>query len=151
MIGAINMIREASVMLILNKDGLILGVSRRDDSSKFGLPGGKLEVHETPMEAGIRETVEETGIKVNSCVEIYKRLEPAGSPNGFPFYTYCFYATDWEGEEKDSEEGIVKWLTVGDLIGNSGAFPEYNLLTLKAFKNLYPKINLRSITDLESL
>lgn len=143
MIGAINMIREASVMLIVNKDGLILGVSRRDDPSKFGLPGGKLELHETPMEAGIRETVEETGIKVNSCVEIYKRVEPAGSPNGFPFYTYCFYATNWEGEPSDSEEGVVKWLKSEDLTGATGAFAAYNLNTLEKFREMFPEVTIK--------
>lgn len=138
-----DLIKKASVMLILNKEGLILGVSRRNDSSKFGLPGGKLEVQETPMEAGIRETIEETGIKVNSCVEIYKRVEPAGSPDGFPFYTYCFYATDWEGTPTDSDEGVVKWCKSEDLTGDTGAFSEYNRITLVKFKEMFPEVKVQ--------
>lgn len=135
--------REAAVMLVLNEDGLILGVSRRYDQTKFGLPGGKLETNETPMEAAIRETFEETGIKVNSCVEIYKRTEPAGTPDGFPFYTYCFYATDWDGEAVASDEGIVEWLTSSKLINlETAAFSEYNKNTLNKFKELFPKVKV---------
>jgi len=137
------LIKKASVMLVLNEEGLILGVSRRNDSTKFGLPGGKLEDNETPEEAGIRETFEETGIKVNSCVEIYKREEPAGSPGGFPFYTYCFYATNWEGNPTSSDEGEVKWLETTNLIGNTGAFAEYNLNTIKKFVEMFPKVKIR--------
>lgn len=138
-----SLIKKASVMLVLNKEGLILSVSRRNDSSKFGLPGGKLEDHETPEEAGIRETFEETGIKVKSCVEIYKREEPAGSPNGFPFYTYCFYATDWEGTPTDSDEGVVKWLKSSDLTGDTGAFSEYNRNTLNKFREMFPEVKVQ--------
>lgn len=135
--------KQASVMLIVNSEGLILGVSRRNDSTKFGLPGGKLEPSETAMEAGIRETVEETGIKVNSCVEIYKRMEPAGSTDGFPFYTYCFYATDWEGTPTDSDEGVVRWLKSSDLTGDTGAFAEYNRNTLAKFKEMFPEVKVQ--------
>jgi len=135
--------REAAVMLIVNKDGLLLGVSRRHDSTKFGLPGGKLEAHETPAEAGIRETVEETGIKVKSCVEIYKRVEPKGSPDGFDFHTTCFYATEWEGTPTDSDEGKVMWLKSEDLTGDTGAFAEYNRNTLEIFKRMFPEVNVQ--------
>lgn len=134
--------RYAAVMLVLNKEGLILGVSRRNDVTKFGLPGGKLEPDETPEEAGIRETLEETGIKVNSCVEIYKRLEPAG-PGGYPFYTLCYYATDWEGTPSNSEEGVVKWLTSEELTNTTGAFPEYNRNTLIKFKEMFPEVKIQ--------
>jgi 8-oxo-dGTP pyrophosphatase MutT (NUDIX family) len=61
---------QSGVMLII-KNGLILAVSRRHDKSKFGLPGGKLEPNESHWSAAIRETKEETGIKVLSYKEIF--------------------------------------------------------------------------------
>jgi ADP-ribose pyrophosphatase YjhB (NUDIX family) len=131
--------REASVMLIV-KDGLILSISRRDDKTKFGLPGGKLEIGESPTQAAVRETFEETGVSVKVCSEIFRREEQAP---GEVFYTYCFYAIAWGGEPKDSEEGAVKWLTTEELTVTHGAFPDYNRATLNAFKLKYPHIILK--------
>lgn len=39
-------IRKAATVLIIN-NGLFLGVSRKDNHSSFGLPGGKLEEGES--------------------------------------------------------------------------------------------------------
>lgn len=139
--------REAAVMLII-KDGLVLGISRRDNKNIFGLSGGKRETNETLAETAIRECFEETGVKVNSCVQIYKQEEPARTPDGLSFFTYCFFATDWEGEPKNSEEGEVKWLTAHELIngpeiaGGKGAFPIYNRNALFVFKHLFPNIKV---------
>ena len=134
-------VREAGVMLII-KDGLILGISRRNDKTKFGLPGGKAELGEAPMQAAIRETKEETGVIVKDCVLIYKRVEPAHGPGGYDFYSYCYYATDWYGEPSSSEEGKVKWLSERELTHvDSAAFKEYNTNTLKVFKTMFPDIS----------
>lgn len=133
--------RQAGVMLII-KDGLILGVSRRYDSTKFGLPGGKVEVGETPAEAAIRETWEETGIRVKTCVPIYKRTEPASEPRGEPFYAYAFYASDWTGDPTRSEEGAVKWITANTLT-TMGAFNSYNRDTLDSFKDMFPEVYIQ--------
>src|ERR1035437_4525979 len=103
--------REAAVMLII-KDGLILGISRKDNKSIFGIPGGKRDATDSStMETAIRETKEECGITVNKCVWIYERMEPAIEVGGFDFFSRCYYATDWSGDPQTSEEGIVEWLT----------------------------------------
>lgn len=139
--------REAAVMLLI-RGGKILSISRRHNKELFGLPGGKLDEGETPEQAAIRETFEETGVKVKSCIQIYKRTEPAGTPDGLPFFTYCFYALEWTEEPRDSEEGLVKWLYESELVNGPsiksgrGAFPEYNKNTLEVFKKLYPNVKL---------
>lgn len=130
--------REAAVMLIINNEGKILGVSRKNDPTKFGLAGGKLEPDEMPHHAAFRETLEETTINVKMCAEFFKREEPTLS--GEVFYTYCFYAINWEGSPIDSEEGVVKWLTTEELTVTHGAFPDYNKAMLAAFKLKYPNI-----------
>ena len=133
-------VRKAGVMLII-KDGLILGISRRNDKTKWGVPGGKVDAGETSQQAAIRETKEETGIIVNDCILIYERVEPADGPNGIDFHAYCYYATDWEGTPSTSEEGEVEWLTVRKLTHHdSAAFAEYNTKTLDVFKTMFPDI-----------
>jgi len=134
--------REAAVSLII-KDGLILGISRRDDFTKFGLIGGKLEKGESPIDAAIRETKEECGINIISAIQIYKRVEPAGMPDGEEFYTYCFYADKWNGEPVSLNEGIVKWLTEKELTTTMAAFADYNFNTIKRFKELFSEVYIK--------
>jgi len=131
--------RTAAVMLVI-KDGLILGVSRRYDKTKFGLPGGKADPDETPREAAKRETFEETGIRVGECQFLLCRSEPKDRPEGEDFYTYCFFAVDWTGTAHNSEEGEVAWLTEAELTGPNGAFADYNRETIKVYRTKFPTI-----------
>lgn len=135
--------REAVVMLI-EKDGLVLGVSRRYDCTKFGLIGGKKDDNETLKEAAIRETFEECNITVHDCEYFYDRISLKDNPSGEDFICYCYYASSWSGEPKSLEEGLVKWLTTKELSsGDSAAFADYNRKTFDVFKQKYPKVKLK--------
>lgn len=131
--------RKAAVMLII-ENGRILSISRRYDQTKFGLPGGKLEPNEASEVAAIRETLEETGVKVSKCIHIFRREELSDRPGGEDFITDCYYALEWSGIPQDSEEGKVEWLSEQELIGNKGAFADYNTKTLSTFRKMYPGI-----------
>jgi len=126
--------RTAGTMLIRNKEGLYLGVSRKEDSTKFGLPGGKSEVGETPEKTAVRETREETGVDVSRCVQIYERIVPRGNKTGETFSAYCFYALEWSGEPRAMEEADVQWVTEEELTRPGSAFPDYNSNMFKIFK-----------------
>src|ERR1700687_210650 len=117
--------RQAGVMLII-RDGLILGITRRHDNNVYGLPGGKVEEGETPGIAACREAYEETGIKVFDCVLVYKRVELGDGANQVYFDSYCYYAVSWEGEPQSSEEGDIKWLTPEEITSTKTAFGDYN-------------------------
>jgi 8-oxo-dGTP diphosphatase len=134
--------RQAGVMLLV-KDGLILAISRRENKALFGLPGGKAEPEETPMQAAIRETSEETGVTVKECIWIYTRDEPRNTPQGEDFECHCFFATDWSGEPYNSEEGEVKWLTAEELTSTKAAFGSYNKNTLNIFAGMFPDVKLQ--------
>lgn len=135
--------RNAVVVLVI-KDGLILAISRRNDKTKFGLPGGKVEETDpTMMFAARRETLEETSVQVGLLEHIFTRVEPKERPEGEDFYTYCYYALNWKGEPQNSEEGEVKWLTQAELTSPEiGAFYDYNSRTLEVFKTKFPNVKL---------
>jgi 8-oxo-dGTP pyrophosphatase MutT (NUDIX family) len=53
--------KKAVCVLLHTIDGNIVVVSRRNDTTKWGLPGGKVDPGETLLEAILRETREEIG------------------------------------------------------------------------------------------
>jgi ADP-ribose pyrophosphatase YjhB (NUDIX family) len=137
--------KKAGVMLII-KDGLILGISRRHNKEIFGLPGGKYDSLAGDVycsDTAMRETREETGIDVKVCTKIYQRVELGDGPAGEDFYSTCYYATEWEGEPQNSEEGEVKWLTAEEVTSTKAAFGDYNRKTLDVFKTMYPNVYLQ--------
>lgn len=136
--------REAAIMLIV-KDGLVLGVSRKHDPSKYGFCGGKVERGETPKNAAIRETYEETGIHVELCSEVYERIEESEIKNEDPYYTYSFYALHWDGKPKPMEGGSVKWFTAKELVNPklTGNFSKYIADSLIALHRKYPDLYIK--------
>jgi 8-oxo-dGTP pyrophosphatase MutT (NUDIX family) len=137
----INKIKEAVVALII-QDGLILSISRRNDKTKFGLIGGKVDPGETLIEALIRETKEESSVLIKDHVFLYERIEPGG-PDGIDFFSRCYYISDWSGVPASLEEGEVTWLTEEELTSTKAAFPEFNKRALEVFKLKFPKILLK--------
>jgi ADP-ribose pyrophosphatase YjhB (NUDIX family) len=133
--------KQAGVMLVV-KDGLILAVSRRYNKDIFGLPGGKFDegVDRNSMDTAVRETLEETGVQVKHCVQVYQRIEQGDGPQGVDFYSTTYYATEYEGEPHTSEEGQVKWLTAEELTSTKAAFGDYNRHMLNNFKDMFPEI-----------
>ena len=145
--GAIigNGMKQAGVMLVI-KDGLILGISRRHNKEIFGLPGGKFDPEAgdyDTMDTAIRETKEETNITVHHTMFLYERVELGDGPTGVDFFSRCYYALDWEGEPTNSEEGEVKWLTVEEVTSTKAAFGDYNRKTIDIFKTMYPDVYLQ--------
>ena len=106
-----------AALAVIERDGLILGVSRRDDHNDFGLPGGKVEEGETAEQGMRRELKEETDLDVLSAVELTFRF-----PGRYANVTA--FKVEVKGTFGASEEGIVKWCTRDEL--RAGTFGEYN-------------------------
>jgi len=109
--------KYAACCLILSDDGRVLAVSRRDDPTAWGLPGGKVDPGETPMQAAGRELQEETGLTAKSLHQVFISEEHDG------FITVTF-ACKPEGKINTSESGLVRWVTPDMLF--AGPFGDYN-------------------------
>lgn len=114
---------EAARALIMNEQGLLLAVSRRDDPTNFGLPGGKVDVGENPRAAAIRELKEETGFDAISVSKY-----PIFSFADGSYVTHTF-AVEVSGTPQTCESGVIKWVHPDVLL--RGSFGVYNRLLFR--------------------
>lgn len=111
---------KVSVQVVLiNKEGEILAVSRKDNHKDFGLPGGKVDPEDTTYEsAAIREVKEETGLDITNLQLIFSMHK-----DGYMGYTYL---ADYSGEINYDEPHVVKWTSLSVLV--DGSFGRWNKL-----------------------
>lgn len=114
--------KKAVCVLILNDDGKILSVSRKDDHTAFGLPGGKVDPGETLPAAAIRETFEETSVNIEGLIPLYTGMCVDYEVTTF-LATIAFPSSNPKGNSP-SETGVIKWLTAEEL--SKGPFKDYN-------------------------
>jgi ADP-ribose pyrophosphatase YjhB (NUDIX family) len=135
----------AGAAAVIDTEGNIL-LMRRSDNQLWAMPGGQMEVGETPAEAVVRETVEETGIR---CIpkalvgvydsriwdkgiphQVYKftfLCEPVSIPNHASFDRHETLEIGWFAENDlpdDLDEGHFKRITDAYNVRN-GHFPAY--------------------------
>jgi 8-oxo-dGTP pyrophosphatase MutT (NUDIX family) len=127
--------KMASGIFIMDKSGMILGCSRKDRRTEFGLPGGKLEIGDTSFMAATRETKEETGVLI-----LEEQLAPIFVTKDGPFDFVTFVLKGGLLLERPllipgAGEGDCKWLTPFEFI--TGAFPHYNGLLLLILPDIY--------------
>ena len=67
-------LRQGADALVQDDGGRVLLV-RRSDDGRWAMPGGWVEPDETPVEAAVRETLEETGLLVTAdrIVHVFDR------------------------------------------------------------------------------
>lgn len=108
----------AVTALIYNEHGDVLGVSRKTDTTDFGLPGGKVDPGESMEESLIREVKEETGLDVTLCRPYFTREDGE--------YISTTFLCNYTGEINTTEAGHVKWTNFEEL--KRGTFGEYNTM-----------------------
>lgn len=122
--------KKSVQVVLLNKNGEVLAVSRKNNHNDFGIIGGKVDKGETIEEAAIRETKEETGLNIYNLNLIFAMFK-----DGYMGYTYL---CDYSGNIYTSEPHIVKWTSFETVI--NGSFGEWNALVAESLQNMGIKI-----------
>lgn len=118
-------------------DGRVLGVSRKNDHTAFGVPGGKVDPRDgelTPLaftatlrRAAVREFREETGITLEpeQLDFFYQGVCPGGA-DGIAYWMVTLKVRDGVVLNPVTQpgEGLAKWVSWATLLG--GPFGDYN-------------------------
>lgn len=110
--------KEAACIVILDGNK-ILATHRRNNKDDWGLPGGKLEIGETPEEAIKRELMEETGYYAEN-VEYIRTCE-----DNHGYIVHCFKCNPNNlSFLNENNENLGKWVDKSLVL--SGCFSNFN-------------------------
>lgn len=93
-------------MLIIHPTTKKLLLGKRVDTHDYCSPGGKVEVGESPLQGVLRETKEESNIRVNSC-KLYD-YEMHTADNGKNWTSFMFLTDDFDDSELQNQESEVE-------------------------------------------
>ena len=104
--GTLLFLRDGDQVLLIRK-------KRGHGAGKINGPGGKIDPGETPLQAALRETEEETGIRVQHAelMAEFRFLDLVS----LQWYGYVFVADQWQGTMRETEEADPFWCPIAEL------------------------------------
>ncbi|GAB2630023.1 NUDIX hydrolase [Belliella aquatica] len=107
--------KVATICVLRNGDHFLLLKRAKEPNKGLYTPlGGKLDPFETPLNAAIRETWEESGIKVNNME--FRGILTETSPVDYNWISYVYLAEIEKQTTVESDEGSLEWMHVDDLL-----------------------------------
>ena len=109
-------LKNTASMVILKHDHqfLLLKRNRPPNVGMYVPVGGKLDPYEDPRQTAIRETYEETGIRLAQVN--FAGLLVETSPTKYNWQSYIFWAEIDYREPPDCDEGELGWIVASDLL-----------------------------------
>lgn len=113
-----------AAVVLRDSDGRILVVRKRG-TSKYMLPGGKLEAGESPAQAAVRELYEEVGAELdpNSLVFLGEWTAPAANEAGRSVHGHIFEHPWIDGLGVRAEIENLLWLHPDEMGGREDLAP----------------------------
>ncbi len=112
----IRMAIKETLCHVIKGDSLLLKRATRGISKgKWNGPGGKFNPGETPAQCAVRETLEETGLRMIDPFLHGKMYFYMNGSRRLDIDGYLFSARKFSGRLKSTEEGEVRWFKRQDL------------------------------------
>ena len=122
--------KKAACVIILDHINQKIVATNRRGSIQIGLPGGKMDDGETPLQTAIRELYEETGIRTTVFEFNEANCFVDDVPGETDYQTFCYIMNSDHNMPipGGTEDGIYTfWVPINDLIDPAlSPFVKYN-------------------------
>lgn len=116
--------KYAVCCLLMNNEGKVVAISRGEDTTKWGLPGGRVEHNESLDVAVVREMYEETGYVIAAPQSVYTAFVPGKSNCLCTTFVGHVVAQAPDSPRSSPFEGYVRWVHPQLLV--EGPYGNYN-------------------------
>ena len=94
---------------------LLLKRNKEPHKGRYSPVGGKVEPKESPRQAAVRETFEETGLQLRDADLKLAGILTETSPTDYNWVLYVYYADIEMMAPPDCNEGVLEWVKPFDL------------------------------------
>lgn len=110
-------LKKTAVLCVLkNKEQFLLLKRLKEPNKNMYTPvGGKLDPYETPLQAALRETREETGIVLSNMKYCGTLVET--SPADYNWISFVYMSEVEQISLPPCNEGALEWITFADVLG----------------------------------
>lgn len=108
---------KVSAGILQNMQGQILMATRpmgKSCAGQWEFSGGKIEPHETPVQALYRELQEEIGVTIDTKTAVLYHTVKYDYPD-FHLYMPVFWCCDWTGVPTANEGQLLQWVNIATL------------------------------------
>nr|CAP48556.1 putative integron gene cassette protein [uncultured bacterium] len=109
------MTQESVIVVVFSADKTKILLQKREDFRIWGLPAGRVEANETREEAGVRETLEETGYHIEIVDYVGEYHRPQLPNGGDKTYVFTGRAIGGSSDNHGWEAVAVDWYYPEDL------------------------------------
>ena len=107
--------KTAAMMILQHEDSFLLLQRKNPPNQGMYVPvGGKLDPFEAPYQAAVRETFEETGIRVEKPV--FGGVLVESSPTRYNWQSYIYLAKIDYLPPPPCDEGILSWVKLPEVL-----------------------------------